>query len=47
MKNYIIVAVISAIVSIFTWEAMHVITGADADSQKQTSNEQFIWRNPV
>lgn len=30
MKNYIIVAAISAIVSVFGWEVMHVVTGADA-----------------
>jgi len=46
MKNYIIVAAISAVVSVFTWEAMHVITGADAH-EPQKANNEFIWRKHV
>ena len=47
MRNYIIVAAISAVVSVFTWEAMHVITGADAAPKEQSPNKEFIWRNRV
>jgi hypothetical protein len=46
MKNYIIVAAISAVVSVFTWEAMYVITGADAP-EPQKANNEFIWRKHV
>jgi hypothetical protein len=46
MKNYIIVSAISAVVSVFTWEAMHVITGADAP-EPQKANSEFIWRKHV
>ncbi len=47
MKNYIIVAAISAVVSVFTWETMHFISGADASPQEQSPNKQFIWRKHI
>ena len=47
MKNYIIVAAISAVVSVFTWEVMHVITDADAALKEQPPNKQFIWRKHI
>lgn len=47
MKNYIIVSAISAVVSVFTWEAMHIITGADAAPEPQKANAEFIWRKHV
>jgi hypothetical protein len=43
MKTNIIVAVISAVVSIVVWEGMHVITGVDAPESQKT-NSEFIWR---
>jgi len=46
MKNYIIVAAISAVVAVVVWEGMHVITGADEPKPEQ-SNTQFIWRKHV
>ena len=46
MKTNIIVAVISAIVSVVVWEAMHVITDADAP-KPQKANTEFIWRKHV
>lgn len=42
MKSYIIVAIISAVVSVFTWEVMHVVTGVDTNLQEQSSNKQLI-----
>jgi hypothetical protein len=35
MKTNVIVAVIAAVVSVVVWEAMHVITGADAAPEPQ------------
>jgi hypothetical protein len=46
MKTNIIVAAISAVVSIVVWEGMHTITGVDGPNPKQSNNE-FIWRNRV
>jgi len=47
MKNYIIVAAISAVVSVITWEAMHIATGADSAPKEQSSNKQFVWRKHI
>jgi hypothetical protein len=46
MKTNIIVAVISAIVSVAVWEGMHLITGADDPKPKQP-DKQFIWRKHI
>jgi len=47
MRNYIIVAAISAVVSVFSWEVMHVVTGVDASPKEQSSNKQFVWRKHI
>ena len=47
MKTNVIVAAISAVVSIVVWEGMHVITGADAPPEPQKANAEFIWRKHV
>lgn len=47
MKTNVIVAAIAAVVSVVVWEAMHVITGADATPESQKANAEFIWRNRV
>ncbi len=47
MKTNVIVAVIAAVVSVVVWEAMHVITGADAAPEPQKANSEFIWRKHV
>ena len=46
MKTNFIVAAIAAVVSVVVWEAMHVVTGADAP-EPQKSNSEFIWRKHV
>jgi hypothetical protein len=47
MKTNIIVAAISAVVSILVWEGMHVISGVDLVPESQQTNKTFIWRNRV
>ena len=47
MKTNVIVAVISAVVSVVVWEGMHVITGIDAAPEPQKVNKEFVWRKHV